>query len=74
MLTTKQYRMRSIFLLSTFFVILVLIFLPLYPDLKPGSKTDGLTYMDNFFNSCPRIPPTMYRNNWKGQKPCRTNF
>jgi len=51
MLTTKQYRSRSIFLLSTFFVILVLIFLPLYPDLKPGSKTDGLTYMDNFFNA-----------------------
>lgn len=51
MLTTKQYRSRSIFLLSTFFVILILIFLPLYPDLKPGSKTDGLTYMDNFFNA-----------------------
>ncbi|NLZ17092.1 MAG: hypothetical protein GX087_05090 [Desulfobulbaceae bacterium] len=51
MLTTKQYRSRSIFLLSTFFVVLVLIFMPLYPDLQPGSKTDGLTFMDNFFNS-----------------------
>lgn len=51
MLTTKQYRTRAIFLLSTFFVVLVLIFMPLYPDLKPGSKTDGLTFMDNFFNS-----------------------
>ena len=51
MLTTKQYRTRAIFLLSTFFVILVLIFMPLYPDIKPGSKTDGLTFMDNFFNS-----------------------
>lgn len=51
MLTTKQYRTRSIFLLSTFFIILVLIFMPLYPDLRPGSKTDGLTFMDNFFNS-----------------------
>ena len=51
MLTTKQYRSRAIFLLSTFFVILVLIFMPLYPDIQPGSKTDGLTFMDNFFNS-----------------------
>ncbi len=51
MLTTKQYRTRAIFLLSTFFLILVLIFMPLYPDIKPGSKTDGLTFMDNFFNS-----------------------
>ena len=51
MLTTKQYRTRSIFLLSTFFIVLVLIFMPLYPDIKPGSKTDGLTFMDNFFNS-----------------------
>lgn len=51
MLTIKQYRSRAIFLLSTFMVILVLIFMPLYPDLKPGSKTDGLTFMDNFFNA-----------------------
>lgn len=51
MLTTKQYRTRAIFLLSTFFIVLILIFMPLYPDVKPGSKTDGLTFMDNFFNS-----------------------
>ncbi len=51
MLTTKQYRSRSIFLLSTFFVVLILIFMPLYPDVTPGTKTDGLTFMDNFFNS-----------------------
>ena len=51
MLTASQYRMRAIALLSTFVVVLVLIFMPLYPDLKPGTKTDGLSFMDNFFNS-----------------------
>lgn len=51
MLTASQYRMRAIALLSTFVIVLVLIFMPLYPDLKPGTKTDGLSFMDNFFNS-----------------------
>lgn len=51
MLTPAQYKMRAIVLLTSFVVVLFLIFLPLYPDLKPGSRTDGLTFMDNFFNS-----------------------
>lgn len=51
MLTVKQYRTRAMFLLSTFLVVLVLIFMPIYPDLKPGQKADGLTFMDNFFNA-----------------------
>ena len=44
MLTASQYRMRAIALLSTFVIVLVLIFMPLYPDLKPGTKTDGLNF------------------------------
>ena len=49
MLTASQYRMRAIALLSTFVIVLVLIFMPLYPDLKPGTKTDGLSFIGQFF-------------------------
>ena len=51
MLTQKQYRSRAKALLGSFVAVLVLIFLPIYPDLQPGKRTDGLTFMDNFFNS-----------------------
>ena len=49
--TQQQYRSRAKVLLASFVAVLVLIFLPIYPDLQPGKRTDGLTFMDNFFNA-----------------------
>ena len=47
--TKAQYRLRAALLLIPFIIVLVLLFLPLYP-LKSGKKVNGLDYFDNFFN------------------------
>jgi hypothetical protein len=49
MVTSAQYRTRGILLLIPFFVILVAIFMPLYPG-GHGKKVNGLVYLDDFFN------------------------
>lgn len=48
MTTQRQYRNRGLLLTVSFFVILVLIFMPIFPG-KEG-KVNGLDYLDNFFN------------------------
>lgn len=48
MATQAQYKTRGILLVVSFFAILVLIFMPVFPG--PGKKVNGLDYLDNFFN------------------------
>ncbi|HBT97683.1 MAG TPA: hypothetical protein DEB25_08695 [Desulfobulbaceae bacterium] len=49
MVTKSQYRARAFLLLIPFFVILVALFMRLYPS-PQGGKVNGLDYFDNFFN------------------------
>jgi len=49
MASTAQLKTTGLFLLVSFFAILVAIFMPLFPSAS-GQKINGLDYLDNFFN------------------------
>lgn len=49
MSSSAQLKTKSFLLLASFFVILVAIFMPLFPSVQ-GQKINGLDYLDNFFN------------------------
>ncbi|SDO55206.1 hypothetical protein [Desulforhopalus singaporensis] len=46
---SKQLKIRGILMLLSFFIVLMIIFLPLLPG-AGGKKVNGLDYLDNFFN------------------------
>lgn len=50
LVTNKSLFMKGIMLLSSFFVVLFLIFSPVLTD-ESGKKVNGLTYSDELFNS-----------------------
>ena len=49
MASPAQLKTTGLLLLASFFVILVAIFMPLFPGAQ-GQKVNGLDYLDNFFN------------------------
>lgn len=49
MTNSAQLKIKGYLLLASFFVILVAIFMPLFPN-GQGPKINGLVYLDNFFN------------------------
>ncbi len=49
MTNLRQLRRRGMLLLISFFIVLVLMFIPLFPGLD-GKEKNGLDYLDNFFN------------------------
>jgi hypothetical protein len=51
MASTKQLKTTGIVMLIAFFVVLGILFSPLFPGLAAGAKVNGLDYLDNFFNS-----------------------
>lgn len=49
MASSTQLKARGFLLLTSFFAILIAIFMPLFPG-NAGTKVNGLDYLDNFFN------------------------
>ena len=49
MASSTQLKTQGYLLLASFFVVLVIIFMPLFPSVQ-GQKINGLDYLDNFFN------------------------
>src|SRR3989339_192516 len=49
MASSTQLKTQGYLLLASFFVVLVIIFMPLFPSVQ-GHKINGLDYLDNFFN------------------------
>ncbi len=49
MSSSAQLKTKGYLLLASFFVVLVTIFMPLFPSVQ-GQKINGLDYLDNFFN------------------------
>jgi hypothetical protein len=49
MASSAQLKARGFLLMASFFAVLVVIFLPLFPGVH-GEKVNGLDYLDNFFN------------------------
>jgi hypothetical protein len=47
----KKKLITGLFMMVAFAVVLVLMFLPLFPGGKGGKKQNGLNYMDNLYNS-----------------------
>lgn len=47
----KKRLITGLLMLAAFTVILVLMFMPLFPGGKGGTKQNGLNYMDNLYNS-----------------------
>jgi hypothetical protein len=53
MSTQAQLKNRGIMLIVSFFIVLAIIFLPIFPKNSQigNEKINGLNYMDNFFNA-----------------------
>jgi hypothetical protein len=49
MASSARLKTQGYLLLASFFVVLVSIFMPLFPSVQ-GQKINGLDYLDNFFN------------------------
>jgi len=47
--SSAQLKTKGFVLLASFFVVLIAIFMPLFPGTQ-GEKVNGLDYFDNFFN------------------------
>lgn len=73
MASSAQLKTRGYLLLASFFVVLVIIFMPLFPSVQ-GQKINGLDYLDNFFNELSKSSayyiPEQVKNaeSYKGQQ------
>ncbi|MCL2340903.1 MAG: hypothetical protein FWC49_04260, partial [Proteobacteria bacterium] len=74
MASTAQLKTTGILMLIGFFVVLGILFSPIFPGITAGSKVNGLDYLDNFFNSLAKssayyIPEQIQKaEKYKGQQ------